>query len=95
MESKNGNSNRTLIWNSNYHIPAIFRTNQLPSYATNCIDDWEKVDAIANQTLQANMTLISGFSPWVEMYFEALKTKSGKQKLKIFSRTLVYTYMAA
>jgi hypothetical protein len=94
MESKNGILTGRLSGIVNHHIPAIFRTNQLPTYATNCIDDWEKkVDAIANETLQANMTLISGIPPWVEMYFEALKTKSGKTKIKdIFPNFSLYVH---
>ncbi|HEV7383186.1 MAG TPA: GH3 auxin-responsive promoter family protein, partial [Dyadobacter sp.] len=26
---------------SNHHVPAYLRSNQLPSYETNCIEDWE------------------------------------------------------
>ncbi|WP_204265426.1 hypothetical protein, partial [Enterobacter hormaechei] len=31
----------------NHHIPAYLRANQLPSFETNCIEDWEtKLDQI-------------------------------------------------
>ena len=54
----------------NHHIPSYLRTNQLPSYETNCIEDWEtKLDRIVGETLQQDMTLISGIPPWMQMYF--------------------------
>jgi hypothetical protein len=55
----------------------------LPSYETNCIADWEeKVDKIVEETIDENMTLISGIPPWVQMYFDKLLEKSGKQTIK-------------
>lgn len=64
----------------NHHIPAYLRRNQLPSYETNCIEDWEaKLDAIVRETVAQNMTLISGIPPWVQMYFDRLEEKSGKK----------------
>jgi len=94
MEKKNGILTGRLSGIVNHHIPAIFRTNQLPSYKTNCIEDWEKkVEAIAKETIHANMTLISGIPPWVEMYFEALKNRSGKNKIKdIFPEFSLYVH---
>src|SRR6201999_356456 len=54
----------------NHHVPKYLRTNQLPSYETNCIEDWEtKLDAIVQETMKEDMTLISGIPPWVQMYF--------------------------
>src|SRR5690606_19343588 len=42
-------------------VPGYLRSNQYPSYETNCIDDWEqKLERIIDETLSANMTLISG-----------------------------------
>lgn len=62
-----------------HHVPGYLQKNRLPSFETNCIEDWEqKVSAIANETLKENMTLISGIPPWVQMYFEVLQEKSGK-----------------
>lgn len=64
----------------NHHIPKYLRTNQLPSYETNCIEDWEtKLDRIVEETIQQNMTLISGIPPWMQMYFDRLMEKSGKK----------------
>jgi hypothetical protein len=36
----------------NHHVPGYLRTNQLPSYETNCIEDWEtKLDKIVEETI--------------------------------------------
>ncbi len=65
----------------NHHIPSYLRSNQLPSYETNCIEDWEtKLDRIVAETFNQNMTLISGIPPWMQMYFDRLIEK-GDQKI--------------
>ena len=64
----------------NHHVPRYLRTNQLPSYETNCIEDWEtKLDKIVEETIDQDMTLISGIPPWMQMYFEELM-KSREKK---------------
>jgi acyl-CoA synthetase (AMP-forming)/AMP-acid ligase II len=69
----------------NHHIPKYLRTNQLPSYETNCIEDWEiKLDKIVEETLKQDMTLISGIPPWMQMYFDRLIEKSGKKISELF-----------
>jgi hypothetical protein len=69
----------------NHHIPKYLRTNQLPSYETNCIEDWEtKLDKIVEETIKENMTLISGIPPWMQMYFDRLMEKSGKKVGELF-----------
>ncbi len=69
----------------NHHVPQYLRSNQLPSYATNCIDDWEtKLDKIVEETINQNMTLISGIPPWMQMYFDRLIEKSGKKIGELF-----------
>lgn len=69
----------------NHHIPQYLRSNQLPSYETNCIEDWEtKLDKIVDETLHQDMTLISGIPPWMQMYFDRLIEKSGKKIGEIF-----------
>jgi hypothetical protein len=69
----------------NHHIPKYLRTNQLPSYETNCIDDWEtKLDKIVAETVNQDMTLISGIPPWIQMYFDRLTEKTGKKIKDIF-----------
>ncbi len=67
----------------NHFVPGYLRGNQLPSYETNCIEDWEeKLGKIVNETMGKNMTLISGIPPWMQMYFDWLTEKSGGKKVK-------------
>ena len=69
----------------NHHVPSYLRSNQLPSFETNCIEDWEpKLKKIVEETWQQNMTLISGIPPWMQMYFDALIEKSGKKVGELF-----------
>ena len=69
----------------NHHIPGYLRTNQLPSYETNCIEDWEtKLDRIVAETVRQDMTLISGIPPWMQMYFDRLIQQTGKPIKDIF-----------
>jgi hypothetical protein len=69
----------------NHHVPHYLRTNQLPSYETNCIEEWEtKLEKIVEETIQKDMTLISGIPPWVQMYFDSLIHRSGKKIAEIF-----------
>eukprot|EP00388_Colpodella_angusta_P005960 GDKJ01018022.1.p1 GENE.GDKJ01018022.1~~GDKJ01018022.1.p1 ORF type:complete len:500 (-),score=21.25 GDKJ01018022.1:2076-3575(-) len=75
-------------------VPSYLQKNRLPSYQTNCIEDWEeKVDAIVEETINANMTLISGIPPWVQMYFDRLSEKSDGKKIKdIFKNFSLFVY---
>ena len=76
-----------------HHTPSYLKKNQLPSYETNCIEDWEdKVDAILKETLDENMSLISGIPPWVQMYFEKLQDKTGKLIKDIFPKFDLFIY---
>jgi len=69
----------------NHHVPRYLRSNQLPGYETNCIEDWEtKLDKIVEETIRQNMTLISGIPPWMQMYFDRLQEKSGKKVGELF-----------
>jgi hypothetical protein len=69
----------------NHHVPKYLRSNQLPSYETNCIEDWEtKLDKIVEETIAQDMTLISGIPPWMQMYFDRLEEKSGKKISELF-----------
>ena len=79
---------------SNHLIPGWVKSGQLPSYATNCIDDWEtKVDAIVEETVGQDLRLISGIPPWVQMYFERLLERTGKRNvLEVFPNFSVFAY---
>ncbi|MCC2546983.1 GH3 auxin-responsive promoter family protein [Hymenobacter sp. BT175] len=77
----------------NHHVPAYLRRNQLPSYPTNCIEDWEtKLDHIVEETLPENLTLISGIPPWVQMYFDKLVQLTGRPVKDIFPRFELFVY---
>jgi hypothetical protein len=77
----------------NHHVPKYLRTNQLPSYETNCIDDWEtKLNKIVDETITMDMTLISGIPPWMQMYFDELKNRTGKKVIDIFPNFSVMVY---
>jgi hypothetical protein len=69
----------------NHHVPRYLRTNQLPSYETNCIEDWEtKLSKIVDETIDRNMTLISGIPPWMQMYFDEIIRRTGKKVSEVF-----------
>lgn len=75
-------------------VPAYLQKNRMPSYETNCIEDWEqKVEAIVGETLHEDMRLISGIPPWVQMYFDKLSEKSGGKAIKdIFKNFQLFVY---
>jgi hypothetical protein len=74
-------------------VPAYLQRNRLPSFEINCIDDWEqKVDAIVDETLNEDMTLISGIPPWCQMYFDRLSAKTGKKIKDIFPNFKLFVY---
>lgn len=94
LEKVNGINTGRLSGIVNHQVPAWLRTNQLPSYNTNIIDDWEtKLEHIVSETQAADMRLISGIPPWVQMYYERLLEKSGKQYVKeLFPHFSVFVY---
>lgn len=94
LEKKNGVYTGRLSGIVNHHVPNYLRKNQMPSYPTNCIEDWEtKVDAVVEETLKQNMTLISGIPPWVQMYFDKLSERSGGKKMKdLFPNFNLFVY---
>jgi len=77
-----------------HHVPEYLQKNRLPSYETNCIEDWEqKVDAIVEETAKEDMRLISGIPPWVQMYFDRLSKREGGKKIKdIFKNFSLFVY---
>ncbi|RYE21369.1 MAG: hypothetical protein EOP42_25950, partial [Sphingobacteriaceae bacterium] len=77
-----------------HHVPKYLLKNRMPSDKINRIEDWEaKVDAIVEETINENMTLISGIPPWCQMYFDRLTQKSGGKKIKdIFPNFKLFVY---
>ncbi len=76
-----------------HYVPSYLQKNRMPSWETNCIDDWEeKVDAIVEETLKENMSIISGIPSWVQMYFERLVKRSGKPVGELFPNFDLFIY---
>ena len=76
-----------------HYVPKYLQKNRLPSWETNCIKDWEtKVDAIVEETLPENMTIISGIPSWVQMYFEKLQQKTGKKVGDVFKNFNLFIF---
>jgi hypothetical protein len=93
MDQKAGIHTGRLSGIVNHHVPGYLRTNQMPSYKTNCIEDWEeKLEKIIDETLSQNMTLISGIPPWVQMYFDRIITRTGKQIKDVFPNFSMFIY---
>lgn len=77
----------------NHHVPAYLRSNQKPSYETNCIEDWEeKLDRIIDETINSDMTLISGIPPWAQMYFDRIQERTGKKIKDVFPNFSMFVY---
>ncbi|EDP96875.1 GH3 auxin-responsive promoter family protein [Kordia algicida OT-1] len=68
-----------------HYVPRYLQKNRMPSWETNCIDDWEtKVEAIVDETLDKKMSIISGIPSWVQMYFERIEARTGKKIGEVF-----------
>ena len=68
-----------------HYVPKYLQKNRMPSWETNCIEDWEtKVNAIVDETINEDMSIISGIPSWVQMYFEKLQERTGKTISQIF-----------
>ncbi len=93
LDQKGGIHTGRLSGIVNHHVPGYLRTNQMPSYETNCIEDWEeKLDKIVEETLFQNMTLISGIPPWVQMYFDWIQERTGKKIKDVFPNFSLLVY---
>ncbi|HEY0047220.1 MAG TPA: GH3 auxin-responsive promoter family protein [Flavobacterium sp.] len=76
-----------------HFVPKYLQKNRMPSWETNCIEDWEtKVDAIVEETYHEDMSVISGIPSWVQMYFEKLQQKEGKKVGDIFKNFNLFIY---
>lgn len=93
MQEKNGIKIGRLSGIVAHFVPAYLQKNRLPSWETNCIDDWEtKVDAVVQETKNENMTVISGIPSWVQMYFEKLQKNTGKKVGDLFKNFNLFIY---
>ncbi len=93
LEEKNGIQLGRLSGIVAHFVPKYLQKNRMPSWETNCIEDWEaKVDAIVGETINENMTVISGIPSWVQMYFEKLQKEKNKPVGEIFKNFNLFIY---
>ena len=93
LEEKGGIKTGRLSGIVNHHVPGYLRSNQKPSYETNCIEDWEeKLEKIIDETIGQDMTLISGIPPWVQMYFDRIQMRTGKKIKDVFPNFSMFVY---
>jgi hypothetical protein len=76
-----------------HFVPKYLQKNRLPSWKTNCIEDWEtKVNRVVDETIDENMTIISGIPSWVQMYFEKIYQRTGKPIGEVFKNFNLFIY---
>ena len=76
-----------------HYVPKYLQKNRMPSWETNCIEDWDtKVEAIVDETLNENMTVISGIPSWVQMYFEKIHQRTGKKIGEVFKNFNLFIF---
>ena len=93
LEDKNGVALGRLSGIVAHYVPAYLQRNRMPSWEANCIEDWEtKVDAVVGETQSENMTIIGGIPSWVQMYFERLIDKTGKNVGELFPNFSLFVY---
>ena len=93
LEDKNGIKLGRLSGIVAHYVPGYLQKNRLPSWETNCIEDWDtKVDAVVKETVDEEMRVISGIPSWVQMYFEKLIAKTGKTISEIFPHFNFFIY---
>ena len=78
---------------SAHHVPKYLQSNRLPSWETNCIEDWEtKVDKIIEETINEDMRIIGGIPSWVQMYFEKIQKQEEKKIGEVFKNFNLFIY---
>ena len=78
---------------SAHHVPKYLQSNRLPTWETNCIEDWEtKVDKIIEETINEDMRIIGGIPSWVQMYFERIQKAKGKKIGEVFKNFNLFIY---
>ncbi|MCP9199312.1 GH3 auxin-responsive promoter family protein [Gramella sp. GC03-9] len=93
LDEKNGVKLGRLSGIVAHYVPGYLQRNRMPSWETNCIEDWEtKVEAIVDETLKEDMSVISGIPSWVQMYFERLIDRTGKKVGEIFPNFNLFIY---
>lgn len=93
LQDKNGVKMGRLSGIVAHYVPSYLQKNRLPSWEINCIDDWEeKVNAIVEETISEDLSVISGIPSWVQMYFEKLQERTGKTIAELFPNFNFFIY---
>jgi hypothetical protein len=93
LEEKNGIKLGRLSGISAHYVPNYLQKNRMPSWETNCIEDWEtKVNAIVEETKDEDMTVIAGIPSWVQMYFERLKEHTNQNIGDLFKNFELFIF---
>ena len=93
LDYKNGIALGRLSGIVAHYVPSYLQKSSMPSWETNCIEDWEeKVEAIVAETIPENMTLIGGIPSWVQMYFEKIKSQTNQDVGALFKNFSLFVY---
>jgi hypothetical protein len=94
LSEKGGVATGRLSGIVNHEVPSWLRGNQLPSWQTNCIEDWEeKLEKVIDETMHEDLRVIGGIPPWVQMYYERLLLRTGKKTVKeVFPNLTLFIY---
>lgn len=93
LTEKNGVKLGRLSGISAHYVPNYLQKNRLPSWETNCIEDWDtKVNEVVKETIDQDMTVIAGIPSWVQMYFEKLSLVSSKKVGDLFKNFNLFIY---
>jgi hypothetical protein len=93
LDYKNGVALGRLSGIAAHYVPSYLQKSRMPSWETNCIEDWEeKVNAIVKETTHEDMTLIGGIPSWVQMYFEKIKDQTNQNVGELFKNFSLFVY---
>ena len=93
LENKNGVQLGRLSGIVAHYVPKYLQKNRLPSWETNCIEDWEtKVNKIVQETLNEDMSIIAGIPSWVQMYFEKIIEQKGQKVGEVFKNFNLFIF---
>ena len=93
LETKNGIQLGRLSGIVAHYVPKYLQKNRLPTFETNCIEDWEtKVNMIVKETLKEDMSVIAGIPSWVQMYFEKLIEEKGQKVGDLFQNFSLFIF---
>lgn len=93
LEEKNGVKLGRLSGISAHFVPNYLQRNRLPSWETNCIEDWEtKLQKVIDETVDQDMTVMGGIPSWVQNYFEKLEEQTGEKIGDLFKNLELFIY---